>query len=40
MVLALGMPDHFPNTQGREIAGSAECKYRSRLGVDDSGLEF
>jgi len=40
MVLALGMPEHIPNTQGREIAGTAECKYRSALGVDESRLEF
>ena len=40
MVLALGMPEHIPNTQGREIAGTAECKYRSAFGVDESRLEF
>jgi hypothetical protein len=40
MVLALGMPQHIPNTQGREIARTAECKYRSALGVDESRLEF
>src|SRR6266436_2084840 len=40
MVLALGMPEHIPNTQGHDIAGTAECKYRSALGVDESRLEF
>src|SRR5260370_6833762 len=40
MVLALGMPEHIPNTQGRDIAGTAECKYRSALGVDESRREF
>jgi len=40
MVLALGMPEHIPNTQGREIARTAEYKYRSALGVDESRLEF
>jgi len=40
MVLAMGMPEHIPNTQGRNIAGTAECKYRSALGVDESRLEF
>ncbi len=40
MVLAVGMPEHIPNTQGREIAGTAECKYRSALVVDESRLEF
>jgi hypothetical protein len=40
MVLALGMPEHIPNTQGRDIAGTAQCKYRSALGVDESRLEF
>src|SRR5216683_2050770 len=40
MVLALGMPENIPNTQGREIARTAECKYRSALGVDESMLEF
>src|SRR6202043_1574837 len=40
MVLALGMPEHIPNTQGREIARTAEYKYRSAPGVDESRLEF
>src|SRR2546427_7938635 len=40
MVLALGMPEHIPNTQGHDIAGTAECKYRSALGVDESRFEF
>ena len=40
MVLALGMPKHIPNTQGRAIAGKAQSNYRSALGVDESRLEF
>ena len=40
MELALGMPEHIPNTQGHDIAGTAECKYRSALGVDESRFEF
>ena len=40
MVLALGMPEHIPKTQGRDIAGQAQCNYRPALVVDESRLEF
>jgi len=40
MVFASGMPEHIPNTQGRDIAGKAQCNYRSALGVDESWLGF
>ena len=40
MVLALGMPEHIPNTQDRDIADNAQCNYRSALGVDESRPEF
>lgn len=39
-MFALGMRERIPETQGREIAGNAQCNYRSALVVDESRLEF
>jgi hypothetical protein len=38
--MVLGMREHIPKSQGREIAGTAQCNYRSALAVDESRLEF